>query len=60
MATNETYVMTTHNLLNYSGMLFNKGNTKTPFSTLIGGKSRNTDSFKFVTSLSYTTGGGTA
>lgn len=60
MATNETYVMTTHNLLNYSGMLFNKGNTKTPFSTLIGGKSRNTDSFKFVTSLSYTTGGGTS
>ena len=38
MATNETNVMTSHNLLNYSGMLFNKGNTATPFSTLIGGK----------------------
>ena len=25
-------------VLNYSGMLFNKGNTKTPFSSLIGGK----------------------
>lgn len=58
MATNETYVMTSHNLLNYSGMLFNLGNTKTPFSTLIGGKSRNTDSWKFSTSLTYSTGGG--
>lgn len=58
MATNESYVMTSHNLLNYSGMLFNAGNTKTPFSTLIGGKSRNTKSWKFATSLVYTTGGG--
>jgi len=60
MATNETYVMTSHNLLNYSGMLFNKGNTATPFSTLIGGKSRKTNSWKFTTSLDYTTGGGTS
>ena len=37
---NEQHVMTSHNLLNYSGLLFNKGNTATPFSTLIGGKSR--------------------
>jgi len=60
MATNESYVMTSHNLLNYSGMLFNKGNTKTPFSTLIGGKSRNTNHWAFATSLSYTTGGGSS
>lgn len=60
MATNESYVMTTHNLLNYSGMLFNAGNTKTPFSSLIGGKSRNVDSWAFTTSLAYTTGGGTS
>ena len=60
MATNESYVMTSHNLLNYSGMLFNLGNTKTPFSTLIGGKSRSTQSWKFPTSLTYTTGGGTS
>nr|DAI48636.1 MAG TPA: hypothetical protein [Bacteriophage sp.] len=33
MATNESAVMTSHNLLNYSGLLFNKGNTRTPFST---------------------------
>ena len=58
MATNETYVMTSHNLLNYSGMLFNKGNTKTPFSTTIGGKFRSTNHWTFPTSLSYTTGGG--
>lgn len=58
MAKNETNVMTSHNLLNYSGMLFNKGNTKTPFSTLIGGKSRNTNHWVFATSQSYATGGG--
>ena len=58
MATNESNVMTSHNLLNYSGMLFNKGNTKTPFSTIIGGKSRRTSSWKFATSVQYTTGGG--
>lgn len=58
MATNESYVMTSHNLLNYSGMLFAKGNSATPFSTLIGGKSRTTQSFKFPTSLIYEIGGG--
>lgn len=58
MATNETNVMTSHNLLNYSGLLFNKGNTRTPFSTLIGGKSRTVNHWSFPTSLSYTTGGG--
>ena len=60
MAVNETYVMTSHNLPNYSGMLFAKGNSATPFSTLIGGKSRTTNSFKFATSLEYEIGGGTA
>lgn len=58
--TNETKVMTSHNLLNYSGMLFNKGNTRTPFSTIIGGKSRSSKAWKFSTSLDFTTGGGTA
>ena len=60
MATNESYVMTSHNLLNYSGLLFNKGNTKTPFSTLIGGKSRNVNHWAFPTSLAYQTGGGSS
>lgn len=58
MATNETYVMTSHNLLNYSGLLFNKGNTATPFSTLIGGKYKMSKSWKFPTALEYTTSGG--
>lgn len=60
MATNESYVMTSHNLLNYSGLLFAKGNTATPFSTLIGGKSRTTNAWKFPTSLEYEIGGGQA
>lgn len=60
MATNESNVMTSHNLLNYDGLLFAKGNAATPFSTLIGGKSRTTNSFKFATSLEYEIGGGTS
>ena len=58
--TNESAVMTSHNLLNYSGMLFNAGNTATPFCTLIGGKSRTSNAWKFATSIKYTTGGGTS
>ena len=60
MAQNEANVMTSHNLLNYDGLLFAKGNAGTPFSTLIGGKSRTTKSFEFDTSLEYEIGGGTA
>lgn len=51
-------VITSFGVLNYSGMLFNKGNTKTPFSTLIGGKRKSTNNVEFVTGLEYTTGGG--
>lgn len=51
-------VITSGNVLNYSGMLFNKGNTKTPFSTLIAGRGRNTNSTEFVTGLEYQTDGG--
>lgn len=58
MATNETNVMTSHNLLNYAGLLFAKGNSATPFSTLIGGKSRTVQTWKFPTSLIYEIGGG--
>lgn len=46
-------------VLNYSGMLFNKGNTKVPFSTLIANKARQTNSVEFVTGLEYQTIGGT-
>jgi hypothetical protein len=45
-------------VLNYSGMLFNKGNTKTPFSSLIGGKRKTTNSVEFATGQEYTTSGG--
>jgi hypothetical protein len=58
MAQNESYVMTSHNLLNYSGLLFAKGNASTPFSTLIGGKSRRSNSWLFPTSLEYNIQGG--
>ena len=60
MATNESYVGTSHNLLNYIGLLFCSGDTSTPFSTLIGGKSRNVQSWKFPTSLAYQISGGTS
>ena len=46
-------------VLNYSGMLFNKGNTKTPFSSAIGARAKNTNHVEFVTGLEYQTGGGT-
>lgn len=55
MAVNEQNIMTSHNLPNYSGLLFNKGNTATPFSTLIGGKYRTTNHWEFATSQSYQT-----
>lgn len=45
-------------VLNYSGMLFNKGNTKVPFSTLIADRARNTNAVDFVTGLEYQTAGG--
>lgn len=45
-------------VLNYSGMLFNKGNVKTPFSTMIGGRAKNTNHVEFVTGQEYQTGGG--
>lgn len=45
-------------VLNYSGMLFNKGNTRTPLSSMIGGRVKTTNHVEFVTGQEYTTGGG--
>ncbi|MBP5741275.1 MAG: DUF5309 family protein [Bacteroidales bacterium] len=45
-------------VLNYSGMLFNKGNVRTPLSAIIGGKRKITDHVEFVTGQEYTSGGG--
>lgn len=47
---------TSFEVLNYSGQLFNKGNTSTPFSTMIGGRAKNTNSVEFVVGQSYTGG----
>lgn len=59
MAANESNVVTSHNTLNYSGILFNKGNTKNPFLSMIGGRTRQAKAWTFATSIDYTTGGGT-
>jgi hypothetical protein len=50
---------TSFGALNYSGMLFNKGNTRTPLSSIIGGRAKTTNHVEFVTGQEYTTGGGT-
>ena len=43
---------------NYSGMLFNKGNTKTPLSTMIGTRRKYTGSVEFVTGQEFETAQG--
>lgn len=45
-------------VLNYSGMLFNKGNTRCPLSSIIGGRAKTTNHVVFVTGQEYTTDGG--
>ena len=49
---------TSFGVLNYSGMLFNKGNTRTPLSAIVGGRAKNTNHVEFVVGQNYTTGGG--
>jgi len=44
-------------VLNYSGMLFNKGNVRTPLSSIIGSKAKVTNHVEFVTGQEYTAGG---
>lgn len=51
-------VITSFGVLNYSGMLFNKGNTRTPFSTIIGPRMKRTNHVEFVTGQEYQTEGG--
>jgi hypothetical protein len=50
-------VITSFGVLNYSGLLFNKGNTRTPFLTMIGGHQKVTNHVEFVTGQEYTGGG---
>lgn len=47
-------VATSFETLNYSGMLFNKGNTKTPLLSMIGGKTKYTNSVEFVLGQEWT------
>lgn len=51
-------IVTSFGVLNYSGMLFNKGNTRCPLSSIIGGRAKTTNRVEFVTGQEYTTGGG--
>lgn len=48
---------TSFGVLNYSGMLFNKGNVRTPLSAIIGGRAKQTDHVEFVTGQEYEGGG---
>lgn len=50
---------TSFGVLNYSGMLFNKGNTRTPLSSIIGSRAKTTNHVEFVTGQEFTSGGGT-
>ena len=43
--------------LNYSGMLFNRGNTRTPLSSIIGTRAKSTNHVEFVTGQEYIGGG---
>lgn len=43
---------------NFSGMLFNRGNTKCPLSSMIGGRSKTTNHVEFVLGQEYATDGG--
>ena len=52
-------IATSLGVLNYSGMLFNKGNTRCPLSSIIGGRAKTTNHVEFVTGQEYTTAGGT-
>ena len=49
---------TSFGVLNYSGMLFNKGNTRTPLSAIIGSRAKSTNHVEFITGQEYTSSGG--
>ena len=51
-------IATSFGVLNYSGMLFNKGNTATPLSSILGGRTKVVDHVEFATGQDFTSGGG--
>lgn len=48
---------TSFGVLNYSGMLFNKGNVRTPLTSIIGGRVKTTNHVEFPTGQEYSSGG---
>ena len=48
---------TSFGVLNYSGMLFNKGNVRTPLTSIIGSRVKTTNHVEFPTGQEYTGGG---
>lgn len=50
-------IATSFGVLNYSGMLFNKGNVRTPLSSIIGSRAKTTNHVEFVTGQEYSSGG---
>ena len=48
---------TSFGVLNYSGMLFNRGNTRTPLSSAIGGRAKTTNHVEFIIGQEYVGGG---
>lgn len=48
---------TSFRVLNYSGLLFNKGNVRTPLSSIIGSKAKTTNHVEFATGQEYEGGG---
>ena len=50
-------IATSFGVLNYSGMIFNKGNTRTPLSAIIGARPKLTNHVEFVTGQEYEGGG---
>ena len=50
-------IATSFGVLNYSGMLFNKGNVRTPLSSIIGSRVKTTNHVEFVTGQEYSSGG---
>ena len=46
----------TRDTINYSGLLFNKGNTRTPLTTMLARHRKTTNHVEFVTGQEYTTG----
>lgn len=48
---------TSFGVLNYSGMLFNRGNTRTPLSSAIGSRAKTTNHVEFIIGQEYIGGG---